>query len=97
VWPAQSGQIRERNPQPLKDGLRDHKLAKDAGELAGEDLLARVWLRALSAVTGAVVVQILALFQLTDQEAAAVAALHHPRESEIVLHLPGLVLRSRIQ
>ena len=65
--------------------------------LAGEDLLARVWLRALSAVAGAVVVQILALFQLTDEEAAAVAALHQPRESEIVLHLPGLVLRSRIQ
>ena len=31
------------------------------------------------------VVQVPALFQLTDQEAAAVAALHHPRESEITL------------
>ncbi len=77
--------------------MRDHKLSKDAGELAGEDLQVRVRLSALSAVAGAVVVQIPALFQLADEEAAAVAALHQPSESEIVLHLPGLVLRSRIQ
>ena len=59
--------------------------------------MASVRLCALAPVASAVVVDVLSLFQLADKQAAAMAAMDQARESEIVLHFPGLVLGSSIQ
>ena len=51
----------------------------------------------LSAVAGAMVVNVLALFHFTYQEAAAMAAVHKPEVRKIVFHLARTILGARIQ
>jgi hypothetical protein len=48
--------------EPVQDRLRNDQFLKDVGELAGEDFLAGIWLRAFSSVASAVIVDVLAFF-----------------------------------
>ena len=60
--------------EPFQDRRRNNQFLQDPGEGSAEDLLAREWLRALSAVAGAVVVHVLALFDLAHHHASTMAA-----------------------
>ncbi len=82
----------ERPAHPVQCLLGERDPLEDRRELLLQHLLARVGLRALPLVARAVVVHVLALFDLAHHGAAAVAACNQPGEGEVLLdrvELPG--------
>ena len=83
--------------KPLKYRRRDDQLAQEGGEAAREDFLARIRLRALSSVAGAMVVNVPPLLQFADKQATAMSAVDQPGERQLVFHLAGAIRGTSIQ
>jgi hypothetical protein len=85
--------LTESAAQPIGNRLWDYK----ASELTGQLLLGSVTLRALPAVTRAVIIDIPALFEFPHHQTPAVAAMNQTGVGEIMLHLTRFVFSASIQ
>ncbi|GEC58425.1 hypothetical protein BEL01nite_74680 [Bradyrhizobium elkanii] len=69
--------MKPRN-DPLMDLLRKMQPAHQFGEFRGDDLRANIGLAAFTLVAGAVIIDVAPLVGLTDEDTAAVSAIHKP-------------------